>query len=237
MLSLISDIHGNLKGFKKMLDKIAFDAEKDNMIILGDVLDRGSDGIELLEYIKPLINNGSVELLLGNHELFSIMYLEGELDRSTWSAFGGKDTLESIKKMTKEQRQELLLFLKGLPIYSEIYSKYLGNVICTHTGLDADHLAENADGSINVKKSIEEAYKVNRYNYMVGMDLHYLAAKDKKALDSFLIVGHVPCRRLNENMSNRFVRTPYYIDIDAGSGHDEGVLGCYIVDTDEEIYV
>ena len=39
MLYLISDIHGNLLEFKQILKKIEFDGEKDNLIIMGDILD------------------------------------------------------------------------------------------------------------------------------------------------------------------------------------------------------
>lgn len=238
MLYLISDIHGNLKGFKQLLKKVEFDCKTDKMIILGDVLDRGLYGVDLLNYLKPLIEDGAVELLLGNHEMFCCMYIEGTLDGSTWSAFGGKDTLSAVNKMTVTEQKELLDFLRGLPLYSENYSSHLGNFICTHSGLHADYLVKNEDGSINVKASIEDAYEKDCYRYMCGMDLHYLAYSDKQALDTFLVVGHVPCYRLRDGLDdNRFVRTPYYMDIDAGSGHKGRKLGCYIVDTDEEVYV
>lgn len=42
-----------------------------------------------------------------------------------------------------------------------------------------------------------------------------------------------------DSMSNKFYRTDYYMDIDAGAGHMEqgGTLGCYCVTTDDEIYL
>lgn len=97
----------------------------------------------------------------------------------------------------------------------------------------------NADGTINVKSSIKKALKNNTYNYMVGMDLHQVPKKDKEKFDQYLIVGHVPCFRLNKDMSSKFYRTDYYMDIDAGAGHMEqgGTLGCYCVTTDDEIYL
>lgn len=55
MLYLISDIHGELHDFKKLLKKIMFDREKDNLIIMGDIFDRGPDGIRLLEFITPFL--------------------------------------------------------------------------------------------------------------------------------------------------------------------------------------
>lgn len=238
MLYLISDIHGNLRDFIKILKKIDFSKEKDKMIIMGDILDRGPDGIRLLEYIKPYLGT-SMELLMGNHELFAIMYLKGELDKRTWTAFGGGDTVKDIDKMTLDKKNQLLEFLEGLSYYSEINSKYYGNIIVTHTGVDCENYEHNQDKTINVKKSIEKAIQNNRYNYMIGMDLHQIPASDKRKFDKYLIVGHVPVCRLNYDMSYKFYRTDFYMDIDSGSGNKDqgGMLGCYCVTTDEEIYI
>lgn len=70
-------------------------------------------------------------------------------------------------------------------------------------------------------------------------DLHQILEAEKKKLDTYMIVGHVPVFRLNETMTNMFYRTRYYMDIDSGSGFREqgGVLGCYCVTTDEKIYM
>ena len=48
MLYLISDIHGDVKSFKKILDKINFDQTEDHMIVMGDIFDWNDDGISLL---------------------------------------------------------------------------------------------------------------------------------------------------------------------------------------------
>lgn len=97
----------------------------------------------------------------------------------------------------------------------------------------------NSDGTINVRESIENAFEKNCYDFMIGMDLHQIPMSDKARFDKYLIVGHVPCYRLNDDMSNKFYRTPYYMDIDAGAGHKKqgGTLGCYCVTTDKEIYI
>ena len=121
----------------------------------------------------------------------------------------------------------------------EISSKYYGDIVVTHTGIDADNYVLNRDGTINVTKSIDKAVQNNQYKFMVGMDLHYIPESEKKNFDKYLIVGHTPCFRLNNDMGNKFFRTDYYMDIDAGEGHKEqgGTLGCYCVDKDEEIYL
>lgn len=64
---VISDIHGQIIEFKNLLEKIDFDGIRDKMIIAGDVLDRGNYGIELIRYIEPYIETGSMKMLMGNH--------------------------------------------------------------------------------------------------------------------------------------------------------------------------
>lgn len=170
MLYLVSDIHGNLKDFQELLCKIDFSGDRDHMIILGDLFDREPDGIPLLKYIAPYIRDGSMQLLMGNHELFAQMYLKSELSERKWIAFGGRETLRDIQKLSADERAKLLEFLENLPYYQEINSDYLGRVIVTHTGIDCDHYVWNPDGTINVKQSIERAVACNRYRYMIGMD-------------------------------------------------------------------
>lgn len=102
---ICADIHGDLAGYKELLNLIDFD-DTDRMIIAGDVLDRGKYGIELLELV---LSQSNVSLLLGNHEMFAIMYLSGELSQDDWIRFGGQDTLSEILKMNPTQKDKLLL--------------------------------------------------------------------------------------------------------------------------------
>ena len=58
--------------------------------------------------------------------------------------------------MTKESKENLYLFLKNLPIYEEIRTKY-GETVVTHSGLSANCIIFNKGKTINVVKSIEAA--------------------------------------------------------------------------------
>ena len=65
---VMSDIHGNKEAFDTMLSLIDLKPE-DHLYILGDVIDRGAHGIELLQQIRAMQN---CTLLLGNHEYMMI---------------------------------------------------------------------------------------------------------------------------------------------------------------------
>lgn len=69
MTYVMSDIHGDLTGFQAMLEKINF-SENDVLYILGDVIDRGLEGIAILQQIMATPN---MVLLLGNHEHMMII--------------------------------------------------------------------------------------------------------------------------------------------------------------------
>ena len=236
---LISDIHGDLNLFKKMLREINFNFEYDKLIIVGDILDRNEYGVKLYKFIEPFVEDGTMELVMGNHELFAIMYMEGELSEKKWISFGGEDTLKDIKEMSDEERAELLEFLKELPLYIEVDTDKYGKAVITHTGISIDTYVFNEDDSINVIRSIEKAAKENLMEYLISLDIHYAPEHIKKSLDRFLFVGHVCTFGLNDDASNKIYRTPYYMNLDCGAGHKElgGILGCYCIDTDEEFYV
>ena len=68
---VMGDIHGEADRFHAMLKKIQFSAD-DILILLGDVIDRGPDGIALLLEIMEMPN---VIMLLGNHEYMMLQYL------------------------------------------------------------------------------------------------------------------------------------------------------------------
>ena len=52
---VLSDIHGNQEAFDAMLSIIDLHPE-DHLYILGDVIDRGMHGIELLQRIRAMQN-------------------------------------------------------------------------------------------------------------------------------------------------------------------------------------
>lgn len=62
MIYAVSDIHGDLAMYSHIVNMLKGD---DLLYIVGDVIDRGSSGITILQDIMKRPN---VELLLGNHE-------------------------------------------------------------------------------------------------------------------------------------------------------------------------
>ena len=66
----MSDFHGRHDLFIRMLEKISF-SDADTLYILGDVADRGPDGIQTYLYIMDKPN---IIFLVGNHEMLFFFF-------------------------------------------------------------------------------------------------------------------------------------------------------------------
>lgn len=146
---IISDVHGCQDKFHKMLDKIKFNEERDLLIILGDVIDRGDYGVELLQEI---FNMNNVILLKGNHEDMMLRSLNNDMYwMSVWLKYNkGHTTLDKFLKLDNEVQNSLLNRLKELPEYLKVEvnsSLYL----LVHAGIriakghTLDEMIENSD--------------------------------------------------------------------------------------------
>ena len=92
---VVSDIHGEADRFYAMLDKIQF-SDCDILYILGDVVDRGTDRIALLQQI---IATPNIVMILGNHEYMMLDYLIADPDSVAirrWNKNGNSPTLRPI---------------------------------------------------------------------------------------------------------------------------------------------
>ena len=67
MIYVMSDIHGMKDKFHFIMEKIKLKPD-DKLYVLGDVIDRGKDGIEIL---LDLMDMDNATILLGNHVIFS----------------------------------------------------------------------------------------------------------------------------------------------------------------------
>ena len=61
----ISDVHGNGYLLKKLLQRIRF-CETDRLVLLGDHIEKGSESLDTLRFIKSLCAAGNAYALQGN---------------------------------------------------------------------------------------------------------------------------------------------------------------------------
>ena len=144
-LIVISDLHGNMNKWnyvKNALEK----NPKMKVIIEGDAMDRGNDGLQILLQIKELCSKGRAEYIPGNHDAFAYNTLmangtkyENEniikQSRKTWEVNGGITTKNSFENfddiVTEELRKgniksritkaELVSWLGKRPLQKVVY--------------------------------------------------------------------------------------------------------------------
>lgn len=122
----ISDIHGELELFNELLEKVKYDAGEDQLVLLGDYVDRGPDSKGVLERVVELKRQGAI-VLRGNHDQMMLEAAKGETGAAVnWLRNGALSTLQSydasIKGMELPEMElfwEHVEFLKETAFYYE----------------------------------------------------------------------------------------------------------------------
>ncbi len=131
----IGDIHGCYNKLLALMKKLPINFERDQLVFLGDYIDRGPDSFQVVEYLIGLKKeHRNIVFLKGNHEEMLELYLKG-IEIMHFVSNGGGRTLESYSKHSKGNGaglipQSHLDFFNALLLYYET-EKY----IFAHAGL------------------------------------------------------------------------------------------------------
>lgn len=72
---VVADIHGCYREFMQLLDRVKFDDKKDDIYILGDVIDRGPGSQQIFEWVYAR-KDRNVHMCMGNHEALFCDFVE-----------------------------------------------------------------------------------------------------------------------------------------------------------------
>lgn len=237
-----SDIHGMYDMYIQMLKKIGF-KEEDTLYILGDVIDRGNRGIDLL---LDIMSRENVVLLLGNHEL---MFYEAVINgfsndtASLWFKNGGRSTVRQFMSLPSSDQRIIVDFISHLPIIvpnltvgNKVY--YLAHATYAHIpGVTGKETIRTLNS-----KELEQIVWAREYPYKNlrnNMDI-YNEHKDK-----ILIVGHTStdkyCQTQGKN-SIFFGHKGHFIGVDCGCTPTKislgyGRLGCLRLNDYKKFYI
>jgi predicted MPP superfamily phosphohydrolase len=67
----IGDVHGMRAELEQLLENVQYDPASDQLVLLGDLVDRGPEPVQVVALVKALADSaaaGMVKLILGNHE-------------------------------------------------------------------------------------------------------------------------------------------------------------------------
>lgn len=114
----VGDIHGEIELLEKLWRKLKFNPKHDEVIFLGDYIDRGVHSKEVVEFVRDLKRSHpkAVFLLHGNHELMASHFflhtgIQKMQDADLWGANGGIPTIESFGGVAETGRCLDLLFM------------------------------------------------------------------------------------------------------------------------------
>jgi serine/threonine protein phosphatase 1 len=109
----VGDIHGHFARLQRDLDAMDFDPARDRLFCVGDLVDRGPNSRQVLEWLdKPWFF-----AVQGNHEALAIDHVRGRtLDYSMYVASGGAWFLE----LPTEQQRRFAERFKQMPIALEL---------------------------------------------------------------------------------------------------------------------
>lgn len=102
----IGDIQGCFKELLELLDKINFDETNDRLWFVGDLVNRGPDSLEVLNFVIKL--GETAVTVLGNHDLHLLALAEEIVTPKK------KDTLTSI--LTSPNKQKLITWIRQQPL-------------------------------------------------------------------------------------------------------------------------
>lgn len=214
MIYVISDLHGyQFERFTELLRKADF-SENDLLYVLGDVIDRGEDGIKYLLWLREQKN---AHMLLGNHELMmrscsflfqpNVLELMKNLDEAQktklglWMANKAEPTVRGLFSISQEERETVFDYVSSLPVYETVRAggrEYL----LTHSGMRGFEPQKSPD-SYSVEDLVWNRPEIT----------------DRYFEDKTTVFGHTPTFMYGERYAGRIVVTDTWIDIDAGAGY------------------
>lgn len=212
MIYVTSDLHGYpLEKFREMLSMVGF-SDDDFCFVLGDVIDRGEDGIKILRW---MMSQPNMELILGNHEamMLSCEFLFDEITEESiskltgskldsylnWERNGARPTINALYSIITNEIKYILEYLHEAPLY-ETVSVAGKDFLLTHSGID----------NFNKNKKLSEYSKDEFLWNRPKIDDRYFD-------DIMTVFGHTPTIYYGEEYKGKVVVTDTWIDIDAGT--------------------
>lgn len=131
---IIGDIHGCATHLTDLLDALGYQ-ENDwtgaywhhnrQAIYVGDLIDRGGEQLRVLEIVKRMVDSGSAQIVMGNHEFNAIAYATERPDGS--GEFLRRHTEKNanqhrsfLDQMTGPERDSYLQWFKTLPLWLDL---------------------------------------------------------------------------------------------------------------------
>lgn len=230
MIYVIGDIHGCKDKYEEMLAKLA-PSEQDAVFVLGDVIDVGDYGIEIL---TDMMYRANIYPILGEREYYAKKFLpliaekgstEEALDSldgeekemlAKWLTMKSEKTIEAFLKLDDEEKEGIVDFLTEFAPFEEIECKGK-RFILTHAGID-----NHEDRDLYEHEEEDFVFAETDYNQI------YFS-------DAYLVTGHTPTVAIGKEFAGKVYAKKRHLAIDCGAAFG-GRLAAVCLDTLKVIY-
>ncbi len=118
-IDIVGDVHGEIDPLRILLSQLGYDESgrhNDNrrLVFVGDLVDRGPDSPAVLELVMRLVNNGSAQCVLGNHEM-NLLRNDRKHGNDWYTRPEAADPTEATCD-SKQQKERFHQFLLTLPL-------------------------------------------------------------------------------------------------------------------------
>jgi hypothetical protein len=132
MYDLIGDIHGHADELLELLDTLGYRKAQGvyrhpnrQVIFLGDFIDRGPKILEVLEIVRPMIEERAALAVMGNHELNALAFhTEDPERRGTFLRRRDNKNIrqhgQTILQLSDKELAEMLEWFKTLPMWLDL---------------------------------------------------------------------------------------------------------------------
>lgn len=127
---VIGDVHGCWETLQRLVDRIGWSPDGDRLWLIGDLVNKGPDSLEVLRWIA---RQPRVDSLLGNHDLHLLARAAGLTSRRP------DDRLDDV--LAAGDRAELLDWLMRRPLLVRV-----GEAVLVHAGLMPEWGVDEAEG-------------------------------------------------------------------------------------------
>lgn len=152
----VGDLQGCLKPLQCLLETVEFNPAKDQLWLVGDLINRGPESLQTLRFVKQL--GDCTRIVLGNHDLHLLAISFGA------SQAGKSDTLAPI--LAAADREELLHWLLQQSLF---YSDPSDDFHMVHAGIPPQWtLAETAGYAREVEAALQSDQPEHFFQQMYG---------------------------------------------------------------------
>ena len=131
---IVGDVHGCATQLGQLLEGLGYTPDEHTgaywhperqAAFVGDLIDRGDEQLQVLEIVKPMVDNGTARIVMGNHEFNAIAYHTEHPERSgeylrPHTPKNQNQHQKFLDQLTGEQRHHYIDWFKTLPLWLDL---------------------------------------------------------------------------------------------------------------------